>query len=181
MSSGPQRGLPCMTHDEPQTRLDRRYSDPTATATPWPRAVALLESAELFWISTVRPDGRPHVTPLPAVWSEGALHFCTGAEERKALNLAANPQVVLTTGTSTWNEGYDLVVEGEAVRVTDDVRLRALAAGWESKYGEFWHFEVREGCFHHGGGSALVFSVAPRTVFGFGKGEPFSQTRWRFT
>ncbi|MDN3020676.1 pyridoxamine 5'-phosphate oxidase family protein [Streptomyces sp. S.PB5] len=165
---------------QPDTRLDPRYSDSKASATEWSEAVKILTGAELFWISTVRPDGRPHVTPLPAVWSRDALHFCTGPEERKALNLAANPHVVLTTGTNTWNRGYDLVVEGEAARVADDGRLRELAAAWEEKYGEFWRFEVRDGCFHHGPGRALVFSVAPRTVFGFGKGEPFSQTRWRF-
>jgi nitroimidazol reductase NimA-like FMN-containing flavoprotein (pyridoxamine 5'-phosphate oxidase superfamily) len=168
------------TDGHPRTHLDPRYSDETATATPWPEAEKLLAGAELFWISTVRPDGRLHVTPLPAVWSAGALHFCTGPEERKARNLAANPQVVLTTGTNTWDRGYDLVVEGEAVRVTDDGRLRELAAAWEEKYGAFWHFEVRDGFFHHGPGHAVVYSVAPRTVFGFGKGQPFSQTRWRF-
>ncbi|MFF4254842.1 pyridoxamine 5'-phosphate oxidase family protein [Streptomyces sp. NPDC001663] len=165
----------------PQTCLDTRYSDPRATATDWSEAEARLAEAELFWISTVRPDGRPHVTPLPAVWSDGALHFCTGPEERKAKNLEANAHVVLTTGSNTWDKGYDLVVEGEAVRVADEDRLRVLAAAWEAKYGSFWHFEVRNGAFHHGAGAAFVFSVAPRTVFGFGKGEPFSQTRWRFT
>ncbi|MGC9541096.1 pyridoxamine 5'-phosphate oxidase family protein [Streptomyces sp. UG1] len=168
-------------HPHPQTRLDTRYSDETATATPWSEAERLLAEAELFWISTVRPEGRPHVTPLTAVWSRGALHFCTGPEERKARNLALNPDVVLTTGTNTYDKGYDLVVEGEAVRITDDARLRELAAGWEAKYGAFWHFEAANGRFRHGSGYAYVFSVAPRTVFGFGKGEPFSQTRWRFT
>ncbi|MEU0104315.1 pyridoxamine 5'-phosphate oxidase family protein [Streptomyces sp. NPDC006251] len=170
-----------MTTMHPETRLDRRYSDETAEATDWREAQARLAAAELFWISTVRPDGRPHVTPLPAVWSDGALHFCTGPEERKARNLAENSHVVLTTGTNTWDQGYDLVVEGEARRVTDDARLRELAAAWEAKYGSVWHFEVREGYFRHGSGRAAVYSVAPRTVFGFGKGEPFSQTRWRFT
>ncbi|WP_369270622.1 pyridoxamine 5'-phosphate oxidase family protein [Streptomyces sp. R11] len=170
-----------MTDKQPQTRLDARYSDETATAVPWPEAERLLAEAELFWISTVRPDGRPHVTPLPAVWSQGALHFCTGPEERKARNLAANPHLVLTTGTNIWDKGYDLVVEGEAVRITDEARLRELAAAWEAKYGSFWHFDVADGCFRHGAGHAYVYSVAPSTVFGFGKGEPFSQTRWRFT
>lgn len=165
---------------EPQAELDTRYSSEDATAPPWSETEAMLSEAELFWISTVRPDGRPHVTPLPAVWADGALHFCTGPEERKARNLERNANVVLTTGTNTWNKGYDLVVEGEAVRVADDGRLRELADAWERKYGSFWHFEVRNGRFHHGPGDALVFSVAPRTVFGFGKGEPFSQTRWRF-
>ncbi|MGW1355862.1 pyridoxamine 5'-phosphate oxidase family protein [Streptomyces chartreusis] len=170
-----------MTDNQPQTRLDARYSDEKATATPWSEAEKRLSEAELFWISTVRPDGRPHVTPLPAVWSRGALHFCTGPEERKARNLDENPNLVLTTGTNLWNEGYDLVVEGVAVRVTDDARLHELAVAWETKYGPFWHFEVGNGAFRHGSGHAYVFSVAPRTVFGFGKGEPFSQTRWRFT
>uniref|UniRef100_UPI003A88402D pyridoxamine 5'-phosphate oxidase family protein n=1 Tax=Streptomyces sp. 4F14 TaxID=3394380 RepID=UPI003A88402D len=87
-----------MTGNQPQTRLDTRYSDKKAEAIPWSEAEKLLTGAELFWISTVRPDGRPHVTPLPAVWSRGALHFCTGPEERKARNLALNPNVVLTTG-----------------------------------------------------------------------------------
>ncbi|MEU8851545.1 pyridoxamine 5'-phosphate oxidase family protein [Streptomyces sp. NPDC048564] len=170
-----------MTDTQPQTRLDGRYSDETATAVPWPEAEKLLAEAELFWISTVRPDGRPHVTPLPAVWSQGALHFCTGPEERKARNLAANPHLVLTTGTNRWDKGYDLVVEGEAVRITDEARLHELAAAWEAKYGSFWHFDVADGCFRHGAGHAYVYSVAPSTVFGFGKGEPFSQTRWRFS
>jgi general stress protein 26 len=161
-------------------RLDPRYSDPDAIPPQWPEAESLLAAAELFWISTVRPDGRPHVTPLPAVWADGALHFCTGPDERKARNIAANPHVTLTTGANLWDTGYDLVFEGEAVRVTDDVRLRGLAARWEEKYGDFWHFEVRDGHFHHGPGAAVVFAVAPRTVFGFGKGRPFSQTRWRF-
>ena len=48
------------------------------------------------------------------------------------------------------------------------------------KYGEEWRFEVRDGAFDHEHGRALVFEVAPRTAFGFGKGETFSQTRWRF-
>ncbi|MCU1373335.1 MAG: pyridoxamine 5-phosphate oxidase, partial [Actinomycetia bacterium] len=75
---------------EPVTELDRRFGDPSATATPWAETRRVLETAELFWISTVRPDGRPHVTPLPAVWQDDALHFCTGAAEQKGVNLARN-------------------------------------------------------------------------------------------
>nr|WP_189930290.1 pyridoxamine 5'-phosphate oxidase family protein [Streptomyces sulfonofaciens] len=165
----------------PAGELDARYSSPEAVPVPWPEALRRLERAELFWISTVRPDGRPHVTPLLAVWDAGALHFSTGARERKARNLAENPQVVLTTGTGTWAEGYDLTVEGEAVRITDDARLRALADAWERKYGAVWRFEVRDGAFVSREGPALVFAVAPRTAFGFGKGDTFSQTRWRFS
>jgi hypothetical protein len=35
------------------------------------------QPAEVHWLSTVRPDGRPHVAPLIAVWVDDALVFCT--------------------------------------------------------------------------------------------------------
>ncbi|MCX5413012.1 pyridoxamine 5'-phosphate oxidase family protein [Streptomyces sp. NBC_00059] len=165
----------------PETALDPHYSGEDAAARPWAEAVALLEAAEVYWLSTVRPDGRPHVTPLIGLWSDGALHFCTGPSERKARNLAENPEVVLTTGANTLNEGLDVVVEGPAARVTDEGRLIGLAEAWEAKYGADWHFGVTDGMFSNGaGGRALVFSVTPRTAFGFAKGEPYGQTRWRF-
>jgi nitroimidazol reductase NimA-like FMN-containing flavoprotein (pyridoxamine 5'-phosphate oxidase superfamily) len=169
-----------MAGEAPETTLDARYSSDGAVATEWEDARERLAHAELYWISTVRPDGRPHVTPLIAVWQDGALHFCTGPEERKGRNLAENPHVVLTTGRNDLGDGLDIVVEGEAMNVTDDARLRRLADAWVEKYGEQWRFEVRDGAFHHEAGRALVFEVAPRTAFGFGKGGEFSQTRWRF-
>ncbi|CAM5345798.1 pyridoxamine 5'-phosphate oxidase family protein [Streptomyces narbonensis] len=168
------------TSTTPRTSLDPRYSDPKATALPWSDAADRLAAAEVFWLTTVRPDGRPHVTPLIAVWSEGALHFCTGPDERKARNLAENPSVVLTTGSGVLDEGLDLVVEGAAAPVRDEERLRALAQAYVEKYGPDWRFDVREGAFVGDGGTAVVFAVAPRTVFGFAKGDPFGQTRWRF-
>jgi general stress protein 26 len=170
-----------MAENEPITELDQAFSDERAAPTPWSEAAQQLAQAEIFWLSTVRPDGRPHVTPLIAVWLDGALHFCTGATERKAKNIAANPKCILTTGCNTYDQGLDVVVEGDAVRVSDDARLQRLADAWEAKYGSDWHFTVRDGLFHHSGGDALVYEVAPKTAFGFGKGDTFSQTRWRFS
>jgi general stress protein 26 len=168
-----------MVATEPQTDLDPRYGEPEATATGWADAARELAAAELSWLSTVRPDGRPHVTPLLTVWRDGALHFCTGADERKARNLATNPHVVLTTGRNALKGGLDLVVEGTAVRVRDTGRLRELAEVWEQKYGSDWHFEVQDDTFDGQGGPAYVYRVEPVTAFGFGK-DPYSQTRWRF-
>ena len=164
---------------EPVTEQDVRFGDPETPPTPWAEALRVLESAELFWISTVRSDGRPHVTPLPAVWHDGRLHFCTGPEEQKAVNLARNPHLALTTGSNRWKEGLDLVVEGDAVQVTDDDALRTLADLWRSKYHGDWDFSVEAGTFRHEGGSALVFGVAPTKVLAFSKGH-FAQTRYRF-
>ncbi|WP_171906795.1 pyridoxamine 5'-phosphate oxidase family protein [Jiangella alba] len=165
----------------PATSLDARFSAPGAAPASWDDTVRVIEAAELFWITTVRAGGRPHVTPLVAVWLDGALHFCTGAAEQKAVNLRANPQVTLITGRNDWDRGLDVVVEGDAVRVTDDATLHRLAAAWRAKWDGSWRFEVRDGAFHHDdGGEALVFAVAPVKVLAFGKGDTFSHTRHRF-
>jgi general stress protein 26 len=165
--------------NEPMTTLDDRFSDPGGAPTSWDETVRTLEAAELFWITTVRADGRPHLSPLVAVWLDDALHFSTGSAEQKALNLRANPHVVLTTGCNQWDRGLDVVVEGEAIQVTDGTTLKRLADAWRSKWDGRWQFEVREGCFHHAAGAALVFSVAPAKVLAFRKGT-FTHTSHRF-
>jgi hypothetical protein len=173
-----------MATPTPATELDARFSSDGATPTAWAVARKRLEESEVFWVSTVRPDGRPHVTPLIAVWLDDVLYFCTGASERKARNLAHNAHCILTTGCNTLGEGLDLVVEGDARRVTDEAILGRVAEAYESKYGRAWRFAVRDGAFHHQGGRegavALVYAVAPRKALGFGKGTSYSQTRWRF-
>jgi nitroimidazol reductase NimA-like FMN-containing flavoprotein (pyridoxamine 5'-phosphate oxidase superfamily) len=161
------------------TTLDTRFSDPDGVPTSWEQTRQVLEAAELFWISTVRADGRPHVTPLVAVWLDGAVHFTTGATEQKAINLDANPHVTLTTGCNTWDSGMDVMVEGTAVRVTDDEVLRRLAQAWTAKWDGRWQYEARDGAFHHDRGEALVFSVPPTKILAFTKGT-FTHTRHRF-
>ncbi len=126
-----------------ETKLDQRFSDPDATPTDWTDARERVERAELFWIATVRADGRPHVTPLISVWLDDAAYFCTGADEQKAKNLAHNPRCVLMTGCNQLREGLDVVLEGEAVRVSDDAKLRRIADAYESKYGSEWRFDGR--------------------------------------
>ena len=165
----------------PTTTLDPRFSDPSGVATPWEATRKDLEAAELFWITTVRPDGRPNVSPLVAVWLDDALHFCTGSEEQKAVNLRGNQQVVLTTGCNTWEGGVDVTVEGVAVRQTDPDVLERLADAWGRKWDGRWQYTVQDGGFRDtdGQNTALVFSVVPTKVFAFGKGT-FSQTRHKF-
>jgi general stress protein 26 len=168
-----------MTGTEPAVELDPRYGEEGVPATAWADARGRLEDAELYWVTTVRRDGRPHITPLIAVWLDDALYFCTGPTEQKTKNIAANPHCILMTGCNALHEGIDIVVEGDATKVSDDAKLRRLADAWEAKYGSEWHFDVHDGAFHHGPGEAWVFEVAPVTAYGFGKGE-YSHTRWRF-
>src|SRR5215212_943420 len=93
---------------EPAAELKPQFSSDGATPTPWAEARGLLEKAQIYWLSTVRPDGRPHVTPLLAVWLDGAVYFCTGPSERKAKNLAHNSHCIVTTGCNTLT-GFDVI------------------------------------------------------------------------
>ncbi len=113
--------------NEPITTLDTRHGVPRGGVMPWEETRRVLETAELFWLSTVRADGRPHVTPLVAVWHEGAIHFTATATAQKTVNLRGNPHVILTTGCNQ-KEGLNVVVEGDAVRITDQDALERLAS-----------------------------------------------------
>ncbi|MEV6555766.1 pyridoxamine 5'-phosphate oxidase family protein [Nocardia sp. NPDC051756] len=162
------------------TELNPDFSSPGATTPAWSAVGDVLAASEMFWLSTTRKDGRPHVTPLPAIWHDGSLHLCTGAKEQKAVNLATEPRCILSTGTNEMNSGLDVVVEGTAVRITDQAALHQLAKLWKSKLD--WDFTVVEAGFDDGAGhTALVYAIAPAKVLAFGKGEPFSQTRYRFS
>ena len=167
-----------MSREEPIGELDEDFSTKGASAAAWTEARDQLEAAEIFWLSTVRPDGRPHVTPLIAIWLDDAPWFVTGPTERKALNLAKNPHCILTTGCNNLNEGLDVVVEGDAVAVTDKDVLQRVAQTLSAKYPAPFKFTV--GDFHGGGGVALVFRIEPTKAFGFRHLPMSSQTRWLF-
>jgi general stress protein 26 len=164
---------------EPHTELDPRFSEPDAEATSWRDTVAALESAELAWITTVRSDGRPHVTPLVAVWHDDALYFSTGPTEQKAVNLQHSADVIITTGCNDWEQGLDVVVEGTARRVTEPATLGQLATLWADKWDGRWRFHVDDHGFRHDGdgqGIAHVYRVQPAKILAFGR-QPFTHTR----
>jgi general stress protein 26 len=165
-----------MPETEPVAELNQGFSEPGAAAPPWAEVAGLLSGSEMFWLSTIRPDGRPHVTPLPAIWLDQTLYFCTGSQEQKTRNLHASPHCVLAAGANQFRSGLDVVVEGTATRVTGTAQLQRLAAIWKSKLD--WDFEVAgDGFLDPAGRTGLVFGVVPEKILAFGK-SPYSQTRY---
>jgi hypothetical protein len=149
--------------------------------TPWADGRRHLAEGQWYWLATVRSDGRPHVVPVLAVWYDVALYFVAGEHSRKARNLAGDPHCVVTVG----DDVAHLVLEGEAVKVRDEAKLRRVADVYASKYG--WHVTVRAGAFDAEYGAPTagpppydLYEVTPTTAFGFGTDETFSPTRWRF-
>lgn len=78
------------------------------------------------WLTTVNDDGSPHVTPVGAMWSDGAFWFQTGAGTRKARNVARDPRCSLAVSV----RDADIVVEGAAARVSDPATVARIAKVW---------------------------------------------------
>lgn len=94
------------------------------------RAEVLLRDATTYWVSTVRPDGRPHATPVWGVWHDDCFWFTTFSGAGKVRNLTANPNIVVHFDT-----GDDVVViEGTADRVDDLSVLPEISELYAAKY-----------------------------------------------
>jgi general stress protein 26 len=164
-----------------QTNLADLYSlDPI----PWSRALEALESAEprtqTHFLATTRPDGRPHVAAIGALWVDGRFYFTSGAGTRKSRNLAANPNCVISASLT----GIDLVVEGTATKVTDDKTLQRLAERYAA---QGWPASVKDGALtaEYSAPSAGpppwdLYVLTAVTAFGVLTTEPGGATRWRF-
>jgi Pyridoxamine 5'-phosphate oxidase len=167
---------------EPETTLDPRFSSEEASPVDWSAARDQLHDAMSYQLTTVRADGRPHQTTIAGVWVDDRFSFTTSDGEQKARNiLAGNRHVIVTAGNHGW-DGMDVILEGEAIEVTDTDRLASLVDAFRTKYDDWFGFRLEDGQFTAAGapGAALVYDVRARKAFGFTKGDTFSQTRWRF-
>jgi nitroimidazol reductase NimA-like FMN-containing flavoprotein (pyridoxamine 5'-phosphate oxidase superfamily) len=151
---------------------------------PWSRALEALETGnqrnETSFLATTRPDGRPHLAGVGAVWDNGQVYFVSGDGTRKSRNVADNPMCSMAMSLP----GLDLVIEGAARRVTDDETLYRLA----KRYADGgWPARVEDGAFTYdysapsaGPPPWNLYAIAPTTVYGVLAAEPGGATRWRF-
>jgi PPOX class probable F420-dependent enzyme len=139
---------------------------------PWAEAERRLTDSHDYWLATARPDGRPHVMPVWAVWLEGLLWFSSGLRSRKARNLAADGRCSLTTDDAR----NPVVVEGTADRVTDLGRIAGFVAAVNSKYQAGITAEFQDPAING------TYAVRPITVIALTDGDfTGSPTRWRFS
>jgi hypothetical protein len=83
-------------------------------------------NARTKWLTTVNEDGSAHVTAVGAMWHDGTFWFQTGPGTRKARNVARDPRCSIALSV----RDADVVVEGDAVRVTDSEALTRIAKVW---------------------------------------------------
>ena len=134
----------------------------------WEEMDGRLTNAHNYWVSTTRPDGRPHAMPVWGVWVDGALYFGTDRSSRKARNLAGNPEI------SVHLESGDevAILEGAVDVVSDAAEVKAVDVAYKKKYG----MKVTEAP-----GDVCLFGVRPRVAFAW-REKDFNQfaTRWIF-
>ena len=142
---------------------------------PWSWAAERLSGYRSFWVVTSSPASRPHAMPVWGVWDDQKYRFgfSCGHLTRKAYNIRANPQVVVT--------GADPVeaisIEGTAAEVTEAVPLQSWVTRYVNKYGA----EAPEPSFFT---RYAFFEVTPEIAFGvIDRESEFSTraTRWRFS
>jgi hypothetical protein len=154
----------------------------TPSIAPWAEIRDSINDEGTTWLATVRPDGRPHVVPVGALWVDGAYYVTTGQGTVKGNNLDHNPHCVITRSS----RGFDLVFEGEAAKVTDVEKLERVAQAYADQgWPAYVHDGVLDGPYHApttGPAPYDVYEVTPTTVFAFGTGEEHvnSCTRFRF-
>ncbi|WP_328450531.1 pyridoxamine 5'-phosphate oxidase family protein [Amycolatopsis sp. NBC_00438] len=170
-----------MTEPTNTKNLDRYGSAPLE----WSRArdilVADTPTADLtFFVSTVRPDGRPHSAGVGAVWVEDALYFKAGPGTRRARNLAENPACTVAVRL----RGMDLILEGEAGRVTDSATVERVAVvyregGWPAT-AEGATLTAPYSAPSAGAPPWHLYRLALHRAIGVASAEPHGATRWDF-
>jgi hypothetical protein len=82
-------------------------------------------NARTTWLTTVNEDGSPHVTAVGATWLEGAYWLQTGSTQKRR-NIERDPRCSIAVSI----RDADVVVEGDAARVTDPDAVARAAKAW---------------------------------------------------
>jgi hypothetical protein len=163
----------------PIPELPRHVTD--ADPTPWKAARERLTRAESYWLTTLRPDGSPHVVPCWAVWLDDVLYTTASSSARRGRHVAYHPTAVVSAATP----GFDLVVQGTIAKVHDEAVLARVGTAYDEKYG--WPLTIKNGAYDAPYAAATagpapyeLYRVQPTIVFGFPNDATFVPTRWRF-
>jgi hypothetical protein len=135
---------------------------------PWSHVNERMTQSMHYWICTVGPDGRPHVTPVDGVWLEEKLYFGGSSQTRRNRDLVNNSAATVHLDSSD-----DVVIlQGNAYLQTPDHDMAVqLVRASVAKYGYAPSPEEYERSGVH------VFHLL--TVFAW-KQFPKDVTRWQF-
>ncbi len=106
--------------------------EPSSAPPPASRIDRMLRDKPVVWLSTVRPDGGPHLVPIWFSWDGREVLVASKPNAQKVRNLRANPTVMLALGEA--EDDFDVgLVEGRA-EIVDAPAAAALPAAHLAKY-----------------------------------------------
>ncbi len=157
--------------------IDEAVAEGTWEALPWTWASERLVRNRNYWVVTVSASGRPHALPVWGVWMAEAERFVFSCSSlsRKARNIAANPQVVVTVDDTV----ECVSVEGRAVPIVEGADREAVLDAYAAKYEP----EVPGTDLRAFVGSQALFEVVPDRAFAMiERADEFATraTRWRW-
>jgi len=82
-------------------------------STPPTNARKRLKQEKNAWVATIRPDGRPHLTPVWFAWHDEKLYICIEPGGVKGQNIRTQPHIALALE----NGSDPLICEGTAAPV----------------------------------------------------------------
>ena len=74
---------------------------------PRPSIAIALEREQVIWLSSVCPDGRPHLVPIWFLWDGDSIVVFSKPDAQKVRNIRAEPRVMVAIG----QPGFDFDVE----------------------------------------------------------------------
>jgi PPOX class probable F420-dependent enzyme len=131
----------------------------------WKWAVDRLSKAHNYFLSTVRPDGRPHVMPVWGVWVDRVFYFSTGRQSRKSKNLSQNPRCVVCPEDAA----EAVMLEGTAREIKEKSTRGRFVVAYKKKYD--WDMGDTED---------PIYKVSPVVMFGIAEDGHSNPTRWRY-
>ena len=93
-----------------------------------------LEREAVVWLSSIRPDGRPHLAPLWFLWDGQSILVFSKPHAQKVRNLQADPRVMVAVGEPGVEFDVELIEAMAELPKTPTRRL--LPEAFASKYAE---------------------------------------------
>jgi PPOX class probable F420-dependent enzyme len=98
---------------------------------PRPSIASALERDPVVWLSSVRPDGSPHLLPLWFTWDGDTILVYSKPGAQKVRNLRASPRVMVAVGAPTPSFDVELI---EAVAELEPPATERLPETFRRKY-----------------------------------------------
>ena len=115
-----------------QARCDDQSMDRNASPAAFTRIDRLLRDEPVVWLSSVRPDGRPHLVPIWFSWDGREILIASKPNAQKIRNIRGNPMVMLALGEA--EDDFDVALLEGTAELIEAPASAVLPASHLAKY-----------------------------------------------